>query len=259
MTPLLGKLEHTIDRELLIRAPRAIVFGFFTDPERWARWWGKGSTIDPRPGGALLVVYPDGTRASGEVLELTPPERIVFTYGYEGAGKPIAPGGSRVTIRLAEERDGTRLAFLHELADRPTRDLHVQGWRYHLAVFANVVAAEAHAGVAAVADRWFAAWNEADAAMRERAFAELVTDDVAFQDAYSCTRGRNDLVAHVAGARVHMAGITLRRTAEPRQCQGTALVEWRATKADGSVLSKGTSVLELAPDGRLARVVGFWS
>jgi uncharacterized protein YndB with AHSA1/START domain len=258
MTPILGKLEHTIDREILVRAPRATVFRFFTDSTRWAQWWGKGSSIDARPGGALLIVYPDGSRASGEVLEVRALERFVFTYGYEGAGKPIAPGGSRVTIRLAEHPEGTRLSFLHELADRPTRDHHVQGWRYHLAVFANVAANEAHAAAAVRADAWFAAWNEADAAARERAFAALVHEDIVFQDAHSSTHGLADLVAHVAGAKVFMAGITLARTSEPRHCQGTALVDWQAKKADGSPLAKGTNVLEFAPDGRITRVVGLW-
>ena len=258
MTPILGKLEHTIEREILVRAPRATVYRYFTDSSRWAQWWGKGSTVDARPGGALAIVYPDGTRASGEVHEVRPPERFVFTYGYEGAGKPIAPGGSRVTIELAEHPQGTKLSFRHELADRPTRDQHVQGWRYHLAVFANVVASEAHAAAASRADLWFAAWNEPDAPTREKAFAAVVSEDVLFQDAYSCTRGRADLVAHVGGAKVHMAGITLARTGEARHCQGTALVDWQARKADGSPLGKGTSVLEFTPDGRIARVVGLW-
>src|SRR6185503_3314086 len=200
MKSILGKLEFTIARELVIRAPRATVFRYFTDSERWAKWWGAGSTIEGKVGGAVKIVYPGATVASGEVLEIQPPERIVFSYGYEGAGKPIAPGGSRVTIRLAEHAQGTKLTFLHEVADGPTRDQHVQGWRYQLAVFANVVASEAHAGAAALADRWFAAWNEADAGARSKAFAALVAQDVLFADAYSCTRGLDDLDAHVSGA-----------------------------------------------------------
>ena len=37
MKTILGKLEFSIARELVIRAPRATVFRYFTDPERWAR------------------------------------------------------------------------------------------------------------------------------------------------------------------------------------------------------------------------------
>lgn len=256
---VLGKLEFTVHRELVIRAPRELVFRHFTDSERWARWWGKGSTIDGRVGGAMAIVYPDGSRASGTVLELDPPRRVVFSYGYEGAGKPIAPGASRVTVTLAEHPDGTQLEFLHEVADAPTRDLHVQGWRYHLAVFANVVGRELHGDGSGPIGRWFAAWNEPDDAVRARAFAGLVTDEVAFQDAHGCTRGRDDLVAHVAGARRHMAGLAFDLAGTPRQCQGTAAVDWIARKPDGSVLAKGTNVFELAADGRIARVVGLWA
>jgi uncharacterized protein YndB with AHSA1/START domain len=258
MKTILGKLEFALEREIVIRAPRALVFRYFTDAERWARWWGAGSTIDGRVGGALKIVYPGGTTASGEVLELQPPERVVFSYGYDGAGKPISPGGSRVTIALADHPQGTALRFLHELADGKTRDDHVQGWRYQLAVFANVVANEAHAGAAKLADAWFAAWNELDSCARSKAFTALAANDVLFQDAHSLTRGVDDLVAHVAGAKVHMPGITLERAGEPRQCQGTALVDWVATKADGTQLARGSNVFELTPDGRIARVVGLW-
>jgi uncharacterized protein YndB with AHSA1/START domain len=258
MKTILGKLEFALEREIVIRAPRALVFRYFTDPERWARWWGKGSTIDGRVGGKLGIVYPGGTTASGEVLELRPPERIVFSYGYDGAGKPIAPGGSRVTIQLAEHPHGTRLAFLHELADAAARDHHVQGWRYHLAVFANVVTNEAHAGAGKLADAWFAAWNEPDAARRRGAFNALLAEDGLFQDSYSCTRGLEDLVAHVAGAKVHMPGLTLERSGEPRHCQGTLLADWIAKMPDGKTLARGTSVFELTADGRIARVVGIW-
>ena len=37
-------LSHTLERSILIRARRDIVFRFFTDTSRWAAWWGAGST-----------------------------------------------------------------------------------------------------------------------------------------------------------------------------------------------------------------------
>jgi len=43
-----------------------------------------------------------------------------------------------------------------------------------------------------------------------------------------------------------------------RQCQGMAVVDWVAQGPDGSPRGKGTNVFELAPDGRVRRVVGFW-
>ena len=46
-------LTFVVERTVLIAARRETVFDYFTDSARFAAWWGKGSTIDPRPGGAL--------------------------------------------------------------------------------------------------------------------------------------------------------------------------------------------------------------
>lgn len=253
------KLGFALEREVVIRAPRALVFRYFTDSARFARWWGAGSTIEGRPGGRMRIVYPEGTTASGEVLEIEPEARVVFTYGYDAPGKPIAPGGSRVTVTLADHPQGTLLRFKHEVADAATRDMHVAGWRYQLSVFANVAADEAHAGAAAIADRWFAAWNEPDAAARRRAFAALAAPEVAFEDAYSAIRGLDELDAHVTNARIHMPGVTLARSGEPRHCQGTLLVDWSATLEGGKPVGRGTNVFELDGQARIARAIGFWA
>ena len=66
-------LAHQLDRTIVIGAPPAAVFRYFTDPARWAAWWGAGSTIDARPGGRVLVKYPNAVEASGEVIAITPP------------------------------------------------------------------------------------------------------------------------------------------------------------------------------------------
>jgi uncharacterized protein YndB with AHSA1/START domain len=249
-------LDHALERIVLIAARPATVFRFFTDPARFAVWWGAGSHIDARPGGAVHIRYPNGVVASGEVVEVVPDRRIVFTYGYEDAGKPIPPGGSRVTVTLEETARGTRLLLRHELATAEARDAHVPGWRYQLAIFANVAAAEQHAGTDARVDAFFAAWAEPDAALRREALAEVVTDDVTFQDAFACTAGLDDLVAHTGAVQIHMPGVLLERAGNARQCQGTAVVEWEMRAADGTARGRGTNVFDLAPDGRIAAVVG---
>lgn len=68
------------DRAIDICARRATVFRFFTDPERFARWWGAGSTIEPVIGGRVVIRYPDGSTASGTLQAIVPDERA-FTYG----------------------------------------------------------------------------------------------------------------------------------------------------------------------------------
>ncbi len=158
-------LTHQVDRTVVIQATPAVVFAFLTETPRWAAWWGAGSEIDARPGGQMKIRYPDGTEVTGEVIEVRAPERIAFTYGY-ASGKMIPPGGSRVTIELEPIGAATRLHLTHEVAEAITRDQHIQGWRYQLSLFANVVADAVNAGAAAVVDAWFDAWADPDAASR---------------------------------------------------------------------------------------------
>jgi uncharacterized protein YndB with AHSA1/START domain len=163
------KDAHILERSVLIKAAPSIVFRFFTDSARWARWWGAGSSIEPRAGGRVLICYPNGARASGEVLAIEAPERIIFSFGYE-SGNPIAPGCSRVTIRLEPQDLGTRLHLLHSFDEAAVRDQHAQGWRFQLSLFANAVAEEVFADAAVVVDSWFAAWTITVDAARRAAF-----------------------------------------------------------------------------------------
>ena len=250
-------LDYVLDRTVTIAARRETVFRYFTDSERFAAWWGAGSGIEPKPGGAVRIHFPNGVVAGGEVVEIAPVERVVFTYGF-ASGQPIPLGASRVTITLEETARGTVVRLKHELPSAEVRDEHVQGWRYQLAVFANVVAREAHAGVGALADRFFAAWGEADAAKRQAGLGAIAVETLAFRDPYSCTEGLDDLVAHIAASQRFMPGVVLERQGDARQCQGAALVDWAVRGPDGAVRAKGTSIFELAPDGRIARVTGIW-
>jgi uncharacterized protein YndB with AHSA1/START domain len=250
--------EWKVERTVVIRARRSTVFRYFTDSERFAAWWGKGSSIDGKLGGKIDIRYPGGALAGGEVVELVPDERVVFTYGYDDPEKPIPRGGSRVTVTLADHAQGTLLTLVHEVGDAKTRDDHVPGWRFQLSLFANVVAREAAGDFAARADRWFAMWSIADAAERRRAIDEVATEDVELRDAFAAITGAAELAAHVAAAQMHMPGVALAREGEALVCQGTALVDWTAKAADGSPRGRGTNVFTLAPDGRIAAVTGFW-
>jgi uncharacterized protein YndB with AHSA1/START domain len=249
-------LAHRLDRTITIRAARDTVFRFFTDAARWAIWWGAGSTIDARPGGGLLIRYPGGIEVTGEVLEVLAPDLISFTYGY-ASGQPIPPGGSRVTIRLEPASEGTQLHLVHEFADEAARDEHVQGWRYQLALFSNIVADEVHANAAAIVDAWFEAWRESDVARRERSLAHIVVSEIHFRDRFGCTDGIADLLPHITAAQRFMPKIRMQRRGDVRQCQGTALVEWAALD-EGQERATGTNVFVFAADGRIESVTGFW-
>ncbi len=90
-----------------IAASPPTVFAFFTDAERWTAWQGVGGKVDARAGGALRVIMPDAAAASGQFLEVVPPRRIVFTWGWEGNGIPVPPGSSIVTVELEPADGGT--------------------------------------------------------------------------------------------------------------------------------------------------------
>lgn len=253
-----GPLPHRLERTILIKAPRETVFRFFTDPARWASWWGAGSTIDPRPGGQLMIRYPEGTEAVGEIIEIVPPDHISFTYGY-AQGAPIVPGGSRVAIQLDAEAGGTRLNLTHELGDPRVRDHHVQGWRYQLSLFVNVVANEMHANATELVDAWFAAWSEPDGATRDAALARLAAPTIQFRDRFSAIEGLPDLHAHVAAAQRFMRDVRMERAGDVRHCQGTVLADWVAQTGDGVERGRGTSVFTLDAGGRIESVVGLWN
>jgi uncharacterized protein YndB with AHSA1/START domain len=249
-------LTHGLDRSVVIQASPETVFRFFTDSARWAKWWGPGSSIEARAGGKVLICNPGGIQTLGEVLEVVAPERIVFSYGF-ASGKPIPPGSSRVTISLEPCEAGTRLHLLHEFPEAAVRDEHVQGWRYQLSLFANIVSDEVFAGAAGTADAWFEAWAVSDDRARDAAFAKIAAPDVSFRDRFSLLDGLADLSAHAGASQRFMPGVRMRREGEPRHCQGVVLADWIASGADGRELMSGTNVFVLRPDGRIISATGF--
>jgi uncharacterized protein YndB with AHSA1/START domain len=249
--------QYQLDRVLTIGARPETVFSFFTDSARWASWWGAGSTIEARTGGAIRIVHPGGVEVTGTILEMQAPERIVFTYGY-ASGTPIAPGASRVTIRLSPHAEGTELHLTHEFADQEPRDEHMQGWRFQLALFANAVANLAQEDAVATVDGWFGAWNDGNSESRFAVLTTIAAPGIRFADRFSRTDGIPDLNAHLDAARKFMPGVVLRRNGAVRHCQGIAIADWTALKGD-TRMSDGTNVFEFDADGRISRVTGLWN
>ncbi len=249
-------LEHRLDRTVDIQAPPETVFRYFTDSARWAKWWGAGSSIEPRPGGKVYIRYPNAVEAIGEVIEIASPERITFSFGYAD-GNPIPPGASRVTIVLERNGAATRLQLTHEFADAAVREQHVQGWRYQLAVFANVVADEVFTGAASIVDAWYGAWMITEHVARDAEFARIAAADIRFRDRFSLLDNVADLSAMAGAAQRFMPGIGLRRRGEIRHCQGMILADWVSTSSDGKEVMSGTSVFQLGADARIQSATSF--
>lgn len=123
--------KPTIVIKRLFDAPRQLVFAASTTPEHLARWWGFRSSkltecrIDLRPGGAWRYVLrmPDGSEHGfgGVYREVVPPERLVYTFRYDGY--PDAESVETVTF---DERSGKTLLTVTVLhASLANRDGHV--------------------------------------------------------------------------------------------------------------------------------------
>jgi uncharacterized protein YndB with AHSA1/START domain len=250
------ELPYHLERTVVIRAKPETVSRFFTDSTRWASWWGAGSTIDARPGGKVYIRHANGVESAGEVLEVDDGERIVFTYGFV-SGKPIPPGSSRITIRLEPIEAGTRLHLLHEFAETAPRDEHVQGWRFQLSLFGNVVANEVYADAARTVDDWYGAWNIADALARDEVLARIAAPGVRFRDRFSLLDGLADLTGHIGAAQRFMPGIQLQRKGDVRHCQGTVLADWVAVDGNAQPRMSGTSVYVFRADGKIDSVTSF--
>lgn len=120
----------TVERR--IRAPRDTVFAYFTDPERYTRWMGYDADLDARPGGIYRVHVVEGSVARGEFVEVEPPERVVFTWGWEG-NPMVPPGSSRVEVTFRTDGDETLVRLVHSgLPDPAAMGLHREGWTLYL-------------------------------------------------------------------------------------------------------------------------------
>jgi len=245
----------SLDREITIRARPETVFRYFTDSERFARWWGAGSSIEPSPGGRVRIRYPNAVVVTGEVVAIDPPRRIVFTYAY---GETAGDDATLVTVALDAVPDGTRVRLRHEFSSEKIRDQHVQGWRYQLAMFSRVVSEEAQAAAAERIDAFLRAWGEPDAAERRALLRSCAAEEIVFRDTFSATEGIEELLANLEAVRLHMPGLSLARAGDVRLAHGTALVAWTARRESGEEAGRGENVVEFDADGRIALVVGFW-
>ncbi len=126
------------DREIVLTrvfdAPRRLVFEAHSKAEHLRRWWGpRGYTlttceIDFRAGGAWRFVSrdPEGNEYpfKGEFREITPPERIVWTFIFDV--EPFSSHESIETLVLTDENGRTTLTATAVYASPEARDAILQ-------------------------------------------------------------------------------------------------------------------------------------
>lgn len=124
--------EEAVELEIHIAARRSTVFSFLDSADGMAQWFGSSVEMDAKPGGVLRVDINGRDIAKGEIVEIVPPNRIVFTFGWEGEGHPVPPGASTVEITLAEDGDGTILRLRHSGLSAEQAASHKEGWEHFL-------------------------------------------------------------------------------------------------------------------------------
>ena len=128
-----------------INAPRERVFEAWTNPAHLHRWWAVQedftvpiAEVDLRIGGSyrLGMQVPDQEQpfiVTGVYREISPPEKLVFTWKWEAAPPPYAadwvPTETLVTIEFFDRDGSTEVRLTHEMfPDETMRDEHDQGW-----------------------------------------------------------------------------------------------------------------------------------
>jgi uncharacterized protein YndB with AHSA1/START domain len=124
--------SELVEREIRIDAPPSLVFEFLTDPAKMVRWMGTEAVLDPWPGGRYYVNLNGYEGVSGEVLEIIPEQRLVFSWGWADGSLPLRPGQSTVEISLEPDGDGTRLRLTHRDLPSDMHAWHGRGWDYAL-------------------------------------------------------------------------------------------------------------------------------
>ena len=120
--------DRSVHIERVFNAPRDRVWEAMTKPELVAQWWGRGNKLDierleVRRGGHWRFVEHAGNEThgfEGRYREVTPPERMVMTFEWDGMPGYVAietvtlvdlgDGRTRVVtdslFHTTEERDG---------------------------------------------------------------------------------------------------------------------------------------------------------
>jgi uncharacterized protein YndB with AHSA1/START domain len=144
-----------VTRELA--APRDEVFRAWTDPDLFKRWFtppGNAAVtaeLDVRPGGKYRItvqrteLVPGTSYIVGNYLEVVPPHRLVFTFGWEEPPplegmEALETLDSRVTVQFRDVGGATELSITHERLDTPElRAFHRFGWESTLDQLARIV------------------------------------------------------------------------------------------------------------------------
>jgi uncharacterized protein YndB with AHSA1/START domain len=132
---------NAVTVERLIAARPETVFSFFTDREKWLSWMGRDGEFSFVPGGTYRTNVTGENVAEGRFVEIDPPKRLVFTWGWADGEMPVPPGSTTVEITLEPVAEGTFLRLVHRGLPSPEAcTAHEEGWKHYTERLAIVAA-----------------------------------------------------------------------------------------------------------------------
>ncbi|SEM46268.1 nuclear transport factor 2 family protein [Streptacidiphilus jiangxiensis] len=108
-----------------------------------------------------------------------------------------------------------------------------------------------------LADRYLAAWNETDPALRRRLVDASWAEDGRYTDPLVVAEGREAFDATLGAVQAQFPGLVFRMAGPVDAHHDIARFSWELGPADGEALVVGFDVLVADAEGRIAQVHGF--
>lgn len=105
---------------------------------------------------------------------------------------------------------------------------------------------------------YMAAWNEPDEAKRRSLLQKAWADNGRYTDPMSDAEGRDALVALISQFQKQMPGASITAASGVDEHHGRLHFAWKLQRSDGSTQMEGIDIGQLAGDGRIQSIVGFF-
>ena len=125
-------MVRLVEHRIVLSVPIEDVYHHLTTVEGLLRWMAVDAVVEPVPGGRLQWTHENGATMIGRFIELDPPRRLVFAYGWKNDLMGVPPESTTVEINLEETDGKTTLSLAHRSIPPDVVDDHERGWMFFL-------------------------------------------------------------------------------------------------------------------------------